>query len=842
MSEKQQLVWEKQNGFNEGNEGNGGDWYEKNYISSESAPNQEAYKKYQVEQKNVMSRREQERQSVTTETSKQLDDLQKEVTWEQVAKWTDNTWLIWRWKLTREQMYNDVNKASLDSILSSLDRNWLNKLSTDIQKSIQWNMQSNGDYYFTPFNTKDLYNTLTKDYWYKTDWWWWWNEAWALVSLIMDTKITQDRIASMPPVEKLKILVDFDKDWILDNKEWKFNAKELQSLKAIEDQETLNTVLWNLWFTTENFDQMVWNNYFSARQELRTRLASFGESKGTDFKQLLLPKDKFQESMDYILDYNSAWDAVEKLANQDPKIAEIKKEWPEVWKEIKKQSIVALLWETKWVAYTTDSIWKKVAEVTHGIIDNVSVGYANGKIWLVVWGSRNFWDRVNVAAGVSNLIPFVAITWKLKEANPWEITKLFPNAMNSSLSLTATWTANVLWVWWWLTIWLENEKTAQWIESMVKAMSKALDPVFEKVAAWASFEQSWLENNIENKQAYDRIKSMYEAMWANRAFIPTMKEWLLKAYQNDLYKNAEWFKFTNVSFWMIWPILLIWWGWEYKSQKYVHKEDTAPINEWLDSQNLKEKDISEKISSFDQASIERTKDINSKLSEIITAEDAKKLWTLSQSIHQFLNWRKDLTDVWSQFKNEPLLKNKVAFINDNIPEMDKALIIQNVAINLMKKSWIEIKWDTVSLKNNLTLKQYDEKNRRYQFFDKIFKAEIPDLLPQVQKARQEYYNKYWNLKSYEIWQIPLDWGISFSWVQSGKETWLNPYVVWHIAKFWWVDGKIKMEWSPNGLVDKLPKHILDSIIKQLEIHWHKFSSPDKYSEMKNIINNDELEI
>jgi hypothetical protein len=45
-----------------------------------------------------------------------------------------------------------------------------------------------------------------------------------------------------------------------------------------------------------------------------------------------------------------------------------------------------------------------------------------------------------------------------------------------------------------------------------------------------------------------------------------------------------------------------------------------------------------------------------------------------------------LTDVWSQFKNEPLLKNKVAFINDNIPDMDKALIIQNVAINLMKKS------------------------------------------------------------------------------------------------------------------------------------------------------------
>jgi hypothetical protein len=28
----------------------------------------------------------------------------------------------------------------------------------------------------------------------------------------MDTKITQDRISSMPPVEKLKILVDFDKD------------------------------------------------------------------------------------------------------------------------------------------------------------------------------------------------------------------------------------------------------------------------------------------------------------------------------------------------------------------------------------------------------------------------------------------------------------------------------------------------------------------------------------------------------------------------------------------------------------------------------------------------------
>ena len=48
MSEKQQLVWENKDWFNEGN---GGDWYEKNYISSESAPNQESYKKYQVEQK-----------------------------------------------------------------------------------------------------------------------------------------------------------------------------------------------------------------------------------------------------------------------------------------------------------------------------------------------------------------------------------------------------------------------------------------------------------------------------------------------------------------------------------------------------------------------------------------------------------------------------------------------------------------------------------------------------------------------------------------------------------------------------------------------------------------------
>ena len=155
----------------------------------------------------------------------------------------------------------------------------------------------------------------------------------------------------------------------------------------------------------------------------------------------------------------------------------------------------------------------------------------------------------------------------------------------------------------------------------------------------------------------------------------------------------------------------------------------------------------------------------------------------------------------------------------------------------MKKPWLKVENGTVSLDKWLTVEKYDAKHWRATFFDNIFKKEVPDIANSIKSARQEYYKKYWDVNNFQIWQLWLEDGISFSWVQSGKARWLNPYVVWHIAEFGWERWKIKISEKSQFLVNKLPDHITTSLISQLESVWYEFKSSDKSKEIKSIINN-----
>ena len=63
-------------------------------------------------------------------------------------------------------------------------------------------------------------------------------------------------------------------------------------------------------------------------------------------------------------------------------------------------------------------------------------------------------------------------------------------------------TANVLWVWWWLDIYRLNEKNSAWIKEMVNAMDWLLDTTLDNIISGKTFEQSWLENETNTRQAY----------------------------------------------------------------------------------------------------------------------------------------------------------------------------------------------------------------------------------------------------------------------------------------------------------------------------------------------------
>ena len=762
----------------------------------------------------------------------QKQKIQEEAvrTKEEITTVLDTFWSA----VDKEKWMEEIDMPSFNELIT---KNSPENVYQDVLNHFKNKVNSKWDLVLSLFHIGNWW--VFDKYWYKGKWFFWliwFQESTAFVSMVKDIANTQRKINSLSPQDKMEIMLDFSWDWVLDNKV-NFNSVELDALKAIQDKKTFDRVISNLGLEPANFDQMVNKNYYSARLEFKKRLADFLSAPQTSARQLLLPKDKFQNSMEFLATPEEAkvidWE-FDNIEKTDPRISEIAKKEPDIWKEVRNRSFNLVVWDVKWWAISLDSVWKKVSEITKWLLDTVSFGFVDWKPWVVIWGSKQINDRVTVAWWMTNFVPFIWWSVKLTNDKIKDLKRLFPSTMDSKIWAWVWATANVLWVWWWLDIYRLNEKNSAWIKEMVNAMDWLLDTTLDNIISGKTFEQSWLENEVNTRQAYERLASMYKAMWANPNLKWLIKSWALTAYRDSLFANAKWLNVNKVSIWILWPMLAFWIWWEYITQKYVDK-DTSRVDSYIDSIDwLVEWWINKKFSSFDAKAIELTRVENDKLSRLITAEVAKRpgMKQLSEQIHNLLNWNWDINQTWDKLWKELWVK-----IPDTYNDSQKMLILQNVAINLMKKPWLKVENGTVSLDKWLTVEKYDAKHWRATFFDNIFKKEVPDIANSIKSARQEYYKKYWDVNNFQIWQLWLEDGISFSWVQSGKARWLNPYVVWHIAEFGWERWKVKISEKSQFLVNKLPDHITASLISQLESVWYEFKSSDKSKEIKSIINN-----
>lgn len=745
------------------------------------------------------------------------ENIRQETRWQlnEFIKTLENHESSWIRNWEKTKMMEDVNISSLNDLLKNGD---INEIYNKVEESIKWKTL------LSFFNNWDLQKVLTS-LWYQSDWIFGWDEAGAVVNMIRDAKQTQDKFPTMSPTDKMQILLDFDGNWLL-NREINFNSWELEAFFAINDSANFETVMRNLWLN--DFDRISSKNYIELREKFKERLATFAEIPWMSLNQLLLSQENFKKSVD-IVNQIVQDERMQKLA-WNPKFKDLHR-------TISSYGVWVATWAIRWLAVSTNEIWdKSVGEITNWIFDSVSFGYWE---WsnvpgFIIWWWKRVNENISTAWWLTNFIPFAAWTAEFGKDEVKMLSEIFPNTKETDYSLAWTVVASWAWIWWWIEAKINDEKTLEWINNMVESAKLSLDKIMDAIISWKNFSEAWLVwwtevQNLENEKIFNSLKENFNAMWWKPDLKNIFIEWVLNNYKWELARNAErdWWQLTSIWVWLFWPFIIPGIKFEKIITDYVAKE-SAKI--W---ENITKQIWSMEARSALNENIEKTKNVINIISEKITAEIAtsKEVRPLKKSINILLNWWKNLDKAWQDFMN------LIPFAKDlpinNFDDNDKRLVLQNVAVNLMKKEWLHIDWDFVKIKDGeVSIKDYDTKlHKRPQFFDRKFWEHFWDILWDIQKARQEYYNRYWNETSYTIWKMWIkDW-ISFSWV----EDWVNPYAVWHIAEFNWEPGKVKIEAKSNNVVDKIPDYMLDSVIEQLAKYWYDFSWKNKYKEIRNII-------
>lgn len=825
--------------------------------------------------------------------------------WKDIETWEKNSVLehskfwVFKSKTERIQFMDKINTESFQKILETNNLvelfDWMVSV-LKVDKSWRVNIWTFWTSWYE--NQKNLKNFLKK-LWYKEksslvkyD------EYSALFSLISDIRATQEKVNSSNYADKAKILFDFNWDTKISSKV-SFNLQETQALMAINNKTTFENVLTNLWIDKNDFEKKLSSNYFIAREDLKERMASFLETKWTSGNMLLLNPKDFDRAKKEL---NSK---VEK-ENSDLEQAKIK-----LWKklddalaeknikvtdEVKRKSINLMIWDLNWASITVDSMWKKISSMTNWLIDNVSFWFADGKIWLIIgWSKQFFNDRVTIGGGLANFVPYLTLNWDLIRTDNATTEEFFAKEMKTGVNVNAWINVTPLGLGWNLTFDKVNEQTATWIKQMVENMSKNLDEFIKYFPA--KFEDSPLAQ-IQDKTELTVQKANYERTleefkrWIynadgseNKALIPEFKAWILRAYQNELYKNAEWLKFSWVTLWVLGPIVYFGPKFQKISQNYV-KKDTRFIDDWIEKEqllisqrndrltkaigrdiNLSVEGWKDWIEAVDKADLEAVRSVNSKISSYINNKEIiqKLSGTIEKDIHWLLKWTWwDISKIFEKFISQIDSKN-----TDLITELNKfkwewqnlrqILILQNVAINLMKKEWLKVDngsvnigWETTIVtwyktvnwkrtpqykKVKITnLSDYDKVHGRSTYFDNIFKQEFKTFSWDIADARKKYYEEYGKKSNYTLRPLAAGEWVAMAWVEiwtwKSKTKGINPYVTPNIATFDNGDGKINftpknLKASTEEMSKKIPEHMITPMINELKKLWYSFKSTDE---------------
>lgn len=801
-------------------------------------------------------------------------------------------------KVDRAKIMDKINTSSLENILKT---NNLEELYNGMNNGFK-----KGKWIWT-FWTSWYENQLKLQNYFKGKWYKekstfiTYDEYSVLYNLVNDIYKTQQLLNNWDYSQKSKILFDFNSDWIISSKV-NFNLQETQSLLAINNEKTFNNVLTNLWMDPSLFKEDFSKNYFLARELLKDKLASFLENKNTSAKQLLLNPLDFQASKKFInSEIEKQNNSLEKTKQQlwkklDEALDEYNKTSSEkinVSDDVKRQSINLMIWDLNWASLTVDSLWKKVSSLTNWLLDNVSFWYANWKIWLIIWWSKKFLNgKATISGWLANFVPYIWLDWKLIESRNAQKAWAFSNDIKTWVNVE--WGINVtpLWFGWHVDFNRSDEQTDTWIQKMVETTSEAIDKYIAEFPK--NFEETWFPQ--EEKESYEKVLQEYKNIILNndgsenKALIPEFKAWILRAYQNELYKNAEGMKFSWVTLWVLGPIVYFGPKFQKISQKYV-KKDTTFIDSWIDSKReeiknknkrieaqllkpieLTSEEIRKWIDAVEESDLAAVKDVNSKISSYIEWDKIIKAlsWSIEKEIHELLKWKGwDISKIFENFiskfenfiskidkKNTVLIDALNSFKDWN--DIRKILILQNVAINLMKKEWLKVKdgsvnivWQTnvtrykkVEGKNVLVVEKVDIKNLsdydsvhgRDKYFDDIFKEEFKAFAWDIQNARKTYYEQYWSKAKYSLRTLSSSEWVAMAWVEiwtwNNKFKWINPYVTPNIATFGSLDGKISfkpknLEASTTEMANKIPEHFITPMVNDLTKLGYKFTATDE---------------
>ncbi len=720
--------------------------------------------------------------AVVNEAAKWVAEVKEDVvkTWEKNSEVTNSVMWIDVSNTTRAEMITEVNVNSLEKLLSKLSFTELWTLINEI-------------------STKSLWGKNPRNF--KYTWYWLWNNyswlsdilekagysvkwvldnkeaAWVVLSLI-DAYDTQEKLnKSSNFKDKLKVIFDYNKDWLLDDKVH-FYTKEKQFFSAVKTEIQFNNLLKNLGYSDRSvFDLSFDNNYYSARESFKTRLATI-----LSISNFISPSEMLKNP-NALIEFNNdkikAENALSIELDKNDKTKNLPKETKDL---IKLQAAWILVWSTRWLWVSFDITW-----LTKDLIDSLQIGIINGVPW--IWIAKNLVKNENgkfrVDASVVNLIPILSASWVVKKAEYDEFKKFFPTEIDSKTQVTLAWWISTLASSVIIDFSKADETTKLWIENAKNKMKPLLDKIFSEIESWTSFDKSSFSWEESNRYIYDQLSDLYKSNWGKPEFSRFLKEWALKNYERALYQNSDGLNYAWISVWLIFlvkylPIPFVWASFDYNKTNWVNKSRVSPTNSPSKTQDYKSnstwdgsvkwnREVKENL----RSSYENWTDIWSKLSSYESAFSfrtrynkwAEALMSPSGTLETRWKWLTQLSQVVKALKDVKLNDFLKTVKTDN----EKWLVISTIS-QYMKKANDFNNWDQKSWNENVDSYISKDKSRRKAFNTLMW--------PNLDSEAYAYYKKLsewkWRItKETKLWvwfdatsSINVEWNKVVKWMDT----------------------------------------------------------------------------
>ena len=549
---------------------------------------------------------------------------------------------------------SDSNEYLEDNQLKKLlqkDSNELKQIIKEIQNVLWTKWKFKFVNYKIWSNYSDMYPILEK-YWYEVPMLWLDDkEASNIYTALLSYVKNQKEVASkLSPEEKMKMLLDFNKDWSLTTWMDKASIWEAQALYKILESPSSDwyeATIKNLWFSSskELFAKME-TNLFSTREAFQDAIKSAlktwelsiltrTDAPAKMWVELMRRNAEMQKEINRNVDL---W------FNRGHDVSNLKYIW-NVKRETFIEQIKSLITPNSLWFWVLDDqkmkdlsawggLWYNInlQNITYWLLDSFSLwftdkwaGWAISKDLLAPF--RNFMHgyKASLTVALANGMPMVSASAAVIDQANVKLNSLSQQDMDTKTTVSLGWSVWPGFIGWNVNAIFRNENTVVWIEEMTNSYQDRLYKNKAYILRWATFDVSGFKTKDStdyDKQMYGLIVNMFKtetakipdsqkAEYLDKLFLPRF----VQAYKDNLYKNKDGsFDISSVTAWaIILPGTLIPFivaGWEYKYQNIKETNRNIDIQEqvnykempastvWLKVDNLNGKKVFKIPASF----------------------------------------------------------------------------------------------------------------------------------------------------------------------------------------------------------------------------------------------------